>query len=121
SLSLSLSLSPSINQSMGNQSKLPQPATIKKMIKRCSSIGKKQNCTEIEPVGPPFDVPKGHFVVYVGLNRVRYVVPVSFLARPEFQNLLRQAEEEFGFGHDMGLLIPCEEEEFQNLLNSTFR
>ena len=70
--------------------------------------------------GHPLDVPKGHFVVYVGENRVRYVVPISFLTRPEFQLLLQQAEEEFGFDHDMGLTIPCDEAVFQSLI-SMFR
>ncbi|CAN0899323.1 Auxin-responsive protein SAUR50 [Linum grandiflorum] len=56
------------------------------------------------------DVPRGHFAVYVGEKRSRYVVPITFLAHPEFQSLLRRAEEEFGFDHWMGrLTLPCEE------------
>ncbi|XWS14478.1 hypothetical protein CRYUN_Cryun35bG0013000 [Craigia yunnanensis] len=90
--------------------KLPQKAVIKQIVKRCSSLGKKQSYE-----GLPLDVPKGHFVVYVGENRSRYIVPISFLTRPEFQSLLQQAEEEFGFDHDMGLTIPCEENVFQSL------
>ncbi|KAJ4702093.1 Auxin-induced protein [Melia azedarach] len=92
--------------------KLSQTAVIKQILKRCSSLGKKQN---YDDQGLPVDVPKGHFVVYVGENRSRYIVPISFLTRPEFQNLLQQAEEEFGFDHDMGLTIPCEEDVFQSL------
>ncbi|KAF5739349.1 EG isoform 3 [Tripterygium wilfordii] len=34
--------------------------------------------------------------------------PVHKNSIPEFQSLLQQAEEEFGFDHDMGLTIPCE-------------
>ncbi|CAI0376985.1 unnamed protein product, partial [Linum tenue] len=60
-------------------------------------------------------VPKGHFAVYVGEKRSRYIVPISFLTHPEFQFLLRRAEEEFGFDHDMGLTIPCEEVVFRAL------
>ncbi|TYH71750.1 hypothetical protein ES332_D05G206100v1 [Gossypium tomentosum] len=49
------------------------------------------------------------------LKRSRYIVPISFLSRPEFQSLLHQAEEEFGFDHERGLTIPCEEVVFQSL------
>lgn len=66
-------------------------------------------------------VPKGHFPVYVGVNRTRYIVPISWLTRPEFQTLLNQAEEEFGFCHDMGLTIPCEEQVFESLTNMLLR
>ena len=89
---------------------------IKQILKRCSSLGKKHsNVYSEDENGHPLDVPKGHFVVYVGENRVRYVVPISFLTRPEFQLLLQQAEEEFGFDHDMGLTIPCDEAVFRSL------
>ncbi|KAK2971469.1 hypothetical protein RJ640_020875 [Escallonia rubra] len=94
--------------------KLSQAAVIRQILKRCSSLGKKQGNYHDEE-GLPLDVPKGHFVVYVGENRSRYIVPISFLTRPEFQSLLRRAEEEFGFDHDMGLTIPCEEQAFENL------
>ncbi|KAL8257946.1 hypothetical protein R6Q59_029987 [Mikania micrantha] len=90
-----------------SNSKLSQAALIKHIMKRCSSIGKKHQHYD--------DVPKGHFVVYVGDSRSRYVIPISFLSRPEFQSLLHQAEEEFGFDHDMGLTIPCEEQVFESL------
>ncbi|KAL7175193.1 hypothetical protein ACSBR2_028905 [Camellia fascicularis] len=93
--------------------KLSQATVLKQIVKRCSSLGKKQGYDE---EGLPMDVPKGHFVVYVGVNRSRYIVPISLLTHPEFQNLLQRAEEEFGFDHDMGLTIPCEEVVFQSLL-----
>ncbi|CAF2201699.1 unnamed protein product [Brassica rapa] len=101
---------------MKKANKLTQTAMIKQILKRCSSLGKKQsNVYSEDENGHPLDVPKGHFVVYVGENRVRYVVPISFLTRPEFQLLLQQAEEEFGFDHDMGLTIPCDEAVFRSL------
>ncbi|WZZ72734.1 hypothetical protein YC2023_084104 [Brassica napus] len=75
---------------------------------------------ELEGESLPLDVPKGHLVVYVGKTRVRYVLPISFLTRPEFQLLLQQAEEEFGFDHDLGLTIPCEEVAFDSLVASMF-
>ncbi|XP_062165181.1 protein SMALL AUXIN UP-REGULATED RNA 51-like [Alnus glutinosa] len=94
--------------------KLPQAAILKQILNRCSSLGKKQQ-QGYDEQGLPLDVPKGHFVVYVGENRSRYIVPISYLTRPEFQILLQQAEEEFGFNHEMGLTIPCEEVVFQSL------
>ncbi|KAK8529990.1 hypothetical protein V6N13_102876 [Hibiscus sabdariffa] len=62
-------------------------------------------------------VPKGHFAVYVGeVEKKRFVVPISFLKHPSFQNLLSQAEEEYGFNHPLGaLIIPCSEEAFVHL------
>uniref|UniRef100_A0A7N0ZTF7 Small auxin up regulated protein n=1 Tax=Kalanchoe fedtschenkoi TaxID=63787 RepID=A0A7N0ZTF7_KALFE len=65
------------------------------------------------------DVPKGHLAVYVGRSQRRFVVPTKYLNRPAFQNLLRQAEEEFGFDYPMtGLTFPCDEDEFVELISS---
>ncbi|KAM7263107.1 hypothetical protein ACFE04_000790 [Oxalis oulophora] len=90
--------------------KLPQTAALKQILKRCSSFGK----TNTESF--PEDVPKGHFAIYVGENRSRYIIPISWLGHPEFKSLLQRAEEEFGFNyHDMGLTIPCEENDFLSL------
>ncbi|XP_030450668.2 auxin-responsive protein SAUR21-like [Syzygium oleosum] len=63
------------------------------------------------------DVPKGHVAVYVGeVQRKRFLVPISFLNHPSFRELLRRAEEEYGFKHPMGgLTIPCREEAFIDL------
>ncbi|CAA2940410.1 auxin-induced protein 15A-like [Olea europaea var. sylvestris] len=59
------------------------------------------------------DVPKGHFAVYVGEEHRRFVVPISFLNNPLFQELLHWAEEEFGYDHPTGgLTIPCTEDYF---------
>ncbi|KAK9136223.1 hypothetical protein Syun_015553 [Stephania yunnanensis] len=59
-------------------------------------------------------VPKGHIAVYVGdSQKRRFIVPISYLNHPSFQQLLNQAEEEFGFDHPMGgITIPCSEEIF---------
>ncbi|TMW80521.1 hypothetical protein EJD97_018798 [Solanum chilense] len=63
------------------------------------------------------DIPKGHFVVYVGeMQKKRFVIPISFLSEPLFHDLLSQSEEEFGFDHPMGgVTIPCSEDLFINL------
>ncbi|KAL1215562.1 Protein SMALL AUXIN UP-REGULATED RNA 9 [Cardamine amara subsp. amara] len=98
-----------------NKAALSQAASLKQILKRCSSLGKKNqsNCYFN-------DVPKGHFPVYVGHHRSRYVIPISWLEYPQFQTLLQLAEEEFGFEHDMGLTIPCDEVVFRSLI-SMFR
>ncbi|KAJ8767209.1 hypothetical protein K2173_013606 [Erythroxylum novogranatense] len=69
------------------------------------------------------DVPKGFLAVFVGeTEKKRFVVPVSYLNHPAFQDLLRRAEEEFGFDHPVGgLTIPCSEEIFINVTSSLSR
>ncbi|KAK8921883.1 hypothetical protein KSP39_PZI020726 [Platanthera zijinensis] len=97
-------------------SKLPKAATLKHILKRCASLVRKhQEMTGEE--GLPGDVPEGHFVVYVGERMSRFVIPISMLARADFQNLLQAAEEEYDFHHDMGLRIPCEETIFTSLVS----
>lgn len=63
------------------------------------------------------DVPKGHLAVYVGeTQRRRFVVPITYLNHPSFKDLLRRAEEEFGYDYPTGCLtIPCTEAVFLNL------
>ncbi|KAJ9189637.1 hypothetical protein P3X46_000906 [Hevea brasiliensis] len=58
------------------------------------------------------DVPKGYLAVCVGEGqKKRFTVPVSLLNKHSFQELLRKAEEEFGFNHLMGgITIPCRED-----------
>ncbi|CAL0313208.1 unnamed protein product [Lupinus luteus] len=62
------------------------------------------------------EVPKGYLAVYVGEKQKRCVIPISYLNQPSFQDLLSQAEQEFGYDHPMGgLTIPCNEDVFQNI------
>lgn len=66
----------------------------------------------------PRAVPKGQVAVYVGqkdgeLRRI--LVPVIYCNHPLFGQLLREAEEEFGFDHPGGLTIPCRISEFENV------
>ncbi|KAL5713455.1 hypothetical protein ACHQM5_015528 [Ranunculus cassubicifolius] len=62
-------------------------------------------------------VPKGHIAVYVGESqKKRFVVPLAYLNHSLFQDLLNQAEEEYGYSHPMGgLTIPCDEDTFLDL------
>lgn len=90
-----------------SHNKQTQALALKKIIKRWSSFGKNDDENDF-----PNDVPKGHFVVYIGERRSRYIIPISCLDHPTFQDLLHQSEEEFGFHHDMGIIIPCQEVDF---------
>ncbi|XP_068323087.1 auxin-induced protein 15A-like [Pyrus communis] len=65
------------------------------------------------------DVPKGYFPVYVGKSeKQRFIVPLSFLNHPAFQDLLSEADEEYGFDHPMGgLTIPCRQDAFLDLIS----
>ncbi|XP_073046083.1 auxin-induced protein 15A-like [Primulina eburnea] len=79
---------------------------IHKILRRSLSAEKRSNSTGST------DVPKGHLAVYVGETeyKKRFVIPISYLNDPSFQDLLNQVEEEFGFSHPMGgLTIPCNE------------
>ncbi|KAL1326529.1 hypothetical protein AAHE18_13G235700 [Arachis hypogaea] len=39
------------------------------------------------------DIPKGYLAVYVGDNMRRFVILISYLNQPSFQELLSQVEE----------------------------
>lgn len=66
------------------------------------------------------DVPKGHFAVYVGEGKKkRFVIPISYLNHPLFLDLLKKAQEEFGYDHPTGgLTIPCSEDYFVTLTSA---
>jgi len=68
-------------------------------------------------------VPRGHFAVYVGEARARFVVPTAYLKQPSFVALLESAEEDyFGLDHHChpgGLSIPsCSERDFATLVRT---
>lgn len=62
--------------------------------------------------------PKGHFVVYVGEEHKRFVVPTSYLKKSIFKRLLDKAAEEFGFCGNRGIVLPCDESTFQRVIDS---
>ncbi|KAL2241771.1 UNVERIFIED_CONTAM: Auxin-responsive protein SAUR50 [Sesamum indicum] len=70
--------------------------------------------------------PRGHFVVYVGSEMTRFVVPLSLLKNPLFQQLLDRAAEEYGFDHHntttttttTGITLPCDEPTFRRLIDA---
>ncbi|CAL5212570.1 unnamed protein product [Lathyrus oleraceus] len=67
-------------------------------------------------------VPKGYLAVYVGEQQKRFLIPISYLNQPSFQDLLNQAEEQFEYDHPMGgLTIPCREEIFLDITSRLSR
>jgi SAUR family protein len=57
--------------------------------------------------------------VYVGEEMKRFVIPVSYLNQTSFQELLSQAEDQFGYDHPMGgITIPCREDVFLEITSS---
>jgi SAUR family protein len=90
--------------------RLPGVINAKNILRQSNSFAKKAASSFM-------DVPKGHLAIYVGESeKKRFVVPVSLLNQPSFQELLGKAEEEFGFDHPMGgLTIPCSEDLFIDL------
>lgn len=63
-------------------------------------------------------VPKGHLAVYVGQKDGefhRVFVPVIYFNHPLFNELLKEAEEEYGFNHPGGITIPCQYAEFERV------
>ncbi|KAG2331120.1 hypothetical protein Bca4012_019442 [Brassica carinata] len=60
-------------------------------------------------------VPKGCLAVKVGQGeeQERFVIPVLYFNHPLFGQLLKEAEEEFGFAQKGTITIPCHVEEFR--------
>ena len=63
-------------------------------------------------------VKQGYFVVVAieGWKPERFVVKVGYLNNPEFLKLLKQAEEEFGFSHEVALAIPCQPDDLERII-----
>ncbi|KAL9274260.1 Auxin-responsive protein SAUR32-like protein [Drosera capensis] len=70
-------------------------------------------------------IPKGCVTVLVGNGDEeeleRFVVPVVYVNHPLFSELLKEAEEEYGFDRKGPITIPCRVEEFRNVKGSIER
>ncbi|CAM0903613.1 unnamed protein product [Alopecurus aequalis] len=91
-------------------------------LARLLSIGRRggrQRLTDgaAEAAAAAVKTPKGQVAVYVGGGGpgepLRYVVPVVYFNHPMFGELLREAEEAFGFHHPGGITIPCAVAKFE--------
>ncbi|KAL3516976.1 hypothetical protein ACH5RR_023878 [Cinchona calisaya] len=67
----------------------------------------------------PVEVPKGQMAIYVGQKDggdfQRVLVPVIYFNHPLFGQLLKEAEEEFGYNHPGAITIPCRISEFEHV------
>ncbi|RDY05446.1 Auxin-responsive protein SAUR32, partial [Mucuna pruriens] len=63
------------------------------------------------------DIPKGCLAILVGQGeeQQRFVIPVMYMNHPLFMQLLKQAEEEFGFDQKGPITIPCHVEHFRTV------
>lgn len=61
-------------------------------------------------------IPRGYLPVYVGPDEKRYIIPMVYLSMPDFVSLMEIAAEEFGFQQEGGLKIPCDKEDFEEIL-----
>ncbi|CAH8367303.1 unnamed protein product [Eruca vesicaria subsp. sativa] len=60
---------------------------------------------KVKKKSPP---PHGCFTVYVGPTKQRIVVKTKMLNHPLFNNLLEEAETEYGYRCDGPIVLPCE-------------
>ncbi|CAN8254104.1 unnamed protein product [Cochlearia groenlandica] len=104
-----------------------KPKAITKLISWVSrSLGSKRSISGSIPMGmeddpvqeKPDPVRKGHSAVYVGKKDGdfhRVLVPIVYFNHPLFCELLREAEEEFGFCRQGGITIPCPYSDFKRV------
>ncbi|GKA13622.1 auxin-responsive protein SAUR32-like protein [Tanacetum coccineum] len=67
-------------------------------------------------------VPKGCMAVMVGhegQEQKRFVIPVIYIYHPLFIDLLKEAEEEYGFDHRGPINIPCDVQQFSNFSSAS--
>lgn len=85
-------------------------------LKPCSVRSFSDSDSDHPAMGSSRRTPSGFFAVYVGGDRLRFVIPTRFLNLPIFAALLNKAEEEFGLRTSGGLVLPCEVGFFKQVL-----
>jgi len=64
------------------------------------------------------EIPKGCMKIKVGgegEEQQKITVPVNYLKHPLFVQLLKEAEEEYGFAHKGTITIPCQLAQFKHV------
>ncbi|KAL1224318.1 Protein SMALL AUXIN UP-REGULATED RNA 51 [Cardamine amara subsp. amara] len=75
--------------------------------------------SETDEAATATKTPTGTFAVYVGEERVRRVVPTSYLNHPLFRMLLDKSHDEFVcFEQKVMLVVPCSLSVFQDVVNA---
>ncbi|KAE9593584.1 hypothetical protein Lal_00036348 [Lupinus albus] len=95
---------------MGSSEKSLKVFHLNRQVHNQHHYGKKQQ--EIR------HVPKGCLAIKVGQGeeeKQRFVVPVIYFNHPLFMQLLKEAEEEYGFDQKGTITIPCQVEQFRNI------
>jgi len=61
------------------------------------------------------DIPKGFLPIKVGQGeeQEKIVMPIMYLNHPLFSQLLKEAEEEYGFDQQGTIIIPCHLKDFR--------
>lgn len=62
--------------------------------------------------------PEGYFSVDVGKEKIRYVIPIAYLAHENLQTLLDESVAEFGHSHPGVLQLACGEDELVKVLDT---
>ncbi|XWS59641.1 hypothetical protein CRYUN_Cryun08bG0139400 [Craigia yunnanensis] len=96
---------------------------LKRVLRELPSRDPDQNVVDIdedveETKKIPKDVKEGHFAVIAvkGEKSKRFILELSYLRNPAFLRLLEQAKEENGFQQTGALIVPCQPEELQKIL-----
>ncbi|XP_072980530.1 auxin-induced protein 15A-like [Typha angustifolia] len=90
--------------------------TSKLLKRREDSFGEHLRASLLDEEATEMVVPKGYLAVYVGPELKRFVIPMSYLCLPAFKAIMEEVAEEFGFEQTGGLQIPCNEEDFKEIL-----
>ncbi|XP_015873590.3 auxin-responsive protein SAUR32-like [Ziziphus jujuba] len=60
--------------------------------------------------------PQGCFTVYVGPQKLRFVIKTQYANHPLFMKLLEEAESEYGYNSHGPLVLPCNVDVFYKVL-----
>ena len=99
-------------------------ASFKNLAKKVKSIKTRERGSEYVLLGEGDDTSltktsTGTFPVYVGEERVRRVVPMSYLNHPLFRMLLDKSRDEFHCSDQkVMLVVPCSLSAFQDVVNA---
>ncbi|KAM1721025.1 hypothetical protein ACFX12_022611 [Malus domestica] len=98
--------------------KIRQIVRLKQLVMRwkLTSLRRRSVLSNNDSDGSNRRIPSGFLAVYVGSERIRFVIPARFVNLPVFVGLLNKAEEEFGFQCNGGLVLPCEVVFFKEIL-----